>query len=125
MALDRLSELEQFDAFFRLVLRAILIKLSEMEDGSDEVLYIGFYCRSGEKRSVACAAIAHSVCVDFLGCRAEPIDHRCSHEWSRRRNCPGKCDNCIWPSAHESAQRVGRLWDEEAWRMGYLFDDAS
>ena len=68
LVLDRLSRREKFDGFCRLVLGTILIRLNEMEEGSEEVLYIGFYCRSGEKRSVACAAISHSVRMDFLGC---------------------------------------------------------
>ena len=58
LVLDRLSWHEKCDGLFCLVLGDILIMLNEMEDVSEEVLYIRFYCRSGEKRSVACAAIA-------------------------------------------------------------------
>ena len=63
--------------------------------------------------------------MDRLGCLAEPIYHRCSEEWRRRRNCRGECPNNIWPSGHKSVQRVCRLWEKEAWRMGYVFDDGS
>ena len=60
LVLERLSGHNKCEAFFRLVLGTILIKLNEMEDGSAEVLYIGFYCRRGERRSVACADITDS-----------------------------------------------------------------
>ena len=62
LVLHRLCDHFKFDVLFRLVLRASFIKLSDMEDGSEME-----DCASGEKRSVACAAIAHSVCMDFLG----------------------------------------------------------
>ena len=93
LVLDRIFHDEKSDEFFRLVLGTIWIKLNETEDGSEEVLYIYFYCNSGEKRSVACTAIGHSG-------PARPS--------ATRAGVPGRADRSpVLRGVEEEAQRPG------------------
>ena len=73
-------------------------------------VHVSVFCRAGEKRSVACAAVLEVV-FKRLGFTVQPAQHLAAWHWRRRRNCAGDCEQCKGGAdGSQTAEVVHNMW---------------
>ena len=97
---------KMFLAWLRAAKTRICAVMTEGDAG--RAFHFSFFCRAGEKRSVACAAIVGYILEQNGWEAAANTNHMCAVFWNRK-TCGGLCTNC-----RHWRQDEGKTWLERA-----------
>ncbi len=106
LVLKRITEHRCFKDELQGVHRQLQVALASVQEKTEkhslppQPVHLCFYCRSGEKRSVAMAAIVQKLLQEVNGWRLAKRQDLCSVLW-RRKTCGGRCYLCTGQESDE------------------------